>query len=58
VTSELLLLGAALLLSFQFGMRYVLGYRFTGTRVQAVLFRTLPVCTIRYDRINEVSMNP
>jgi hypothetical protein len=49
---------AAFSIAFHFGMRYVLTYRFTDTRVQAVLFRILPVCTIRYDRIVEVSISP
>jgi hypothetical protein len=55
---ELILVLAAFVLFFDFGMRYVITYRFTDTRVQAVLFRKLPVCTIGYDRINEVSIDP
>jgi len=48
---------AAFLLAFHFGMRYVLTYRFTDTRVQAVLFRVLPVSSTSYDRITQVSIN-
>jgi hypothetical protein len=49
---------AAFLIAFQFGMRYVLTYRFTDTRVQAVLFRVLPVSSTSYERITGVSINP
>ena len=48
---------AAFLLAFHFGMRYVLTYRFTDTRVQAVLFRVLPVSSTSYERITGVSIN-
>ena len=48
---------AAFVLAFQFGMRYVLTYRFTDTRVEAVLFRVLPVSSTRYDRITGVTIN-
>ena len=41
---------AAFLLAFHFGMRYVLTYRFTDTRVQAVLFGVLPVSSKRKGR--------
>ena len=48
---------AAFLLAFHFWMLYILTYRFTDTRVQAVLFRVLPVSSTRYDRITEVRIN-
>jgi hypothetical protein len=44
-------------LVYQFGLRYVLAYRFTDTRVQAVLFRVIPLSSTRYDRITGVSIN-
>ena len=58
MSSEFVIGVAAFSLAYQFGMRYVITYRFTETRVQAVLFGILPACSIRYDRIDEVSINP
>jgi len=57
LSSEFVIGVAAFLLAFHFGMRYVLTYRFTDTRVQAVLFRVLPVSSTSYDRITEVSIS-
>ncbi|MDQ3566969.1 MAG: hypothetical protein M3397_02655 [Actinomycetota bacterium] len=54
MTPEFILFVAVFLLSYQFGMRYVLTYRFTDTRVRAVLFRAVPVSSTRYDLIKEV----
>jgi hypothetical protein len=57
LSSEFVIGVAAFLLAFHFGMRYVLTYRFTDTRVRAVLFRVLPVSSTSYDRITGVSIN-
>lgn len=45
---------AAVLLFYQFGMRYVLIYEFTETKVQAVLLWSLPVSSTRYELIKEL----
>ena len=50
--------GAATLLAYHLGMRYVLTYRLTDTSVQAVLFGVLPVSSTRYDRIESVEISP
>lgn len=53
---EFVLALAAFLLFFQFGMRYVLIYRFTDSRVEVLLFGILPVSSTRYDLIIEVKI--
>lgn len=45
-----------LLLSYQFGMRFVLTYRLTEEDVQAVLFGVAPVSVMRYELIEEVKI--
>jgi hypothetical protein len=45
-----------LLLSYQFGMRYVLTYRLTEEDVRAVLFGVAPVSVMRYELIEEVKI--
>ena len=45
---------AAFLLAFHFGMRYVIIYRLTDSRLEVRLFGILPVSMTRYDLIDEV----
>ena len=45
-----------LVLSYQFGMRYVLTYRLTEEDVRAVLFGVAPVSVMRYEFIEEVKI--
>lgn len=54
MTTGFLLFIVSALLCYQVGMRYVLTYRFTDTRVQAVLFRVIPVSSTGYDLVKEV----
>jgi hypothetical protein len=51
---EFVLPVVVILLSFQFGLRYVLTYRFTDHAVQVVLLRRIPVLSIRYEDVEEV----
>jgi hypothetical protein len=48
---------AAFLLFFQFGMRYVITYNLTDTRLEVRLFGFLPVSRTRYDLVDEVRVN-
>jgi hypothetical protein len=47
---------ALILLFWQFGMRYVLTYRFTDEDVRAVPFGAVPVSIRRYEFIKEVQV--
>jgi hypothetical protein len=48
---------AAFLLAFHLGMRYVITYRPTDSRLEVLLFGFLPVSMTRYDLITEISIN-
>jgi hypothetical protein len=54
VLLDFILFVALVLLFYQFGMRYVLTYRFTDEDVRAVLFGVVPVSVRRYRFITEV----
>jgi hypothetical protein len=48
---------AALLLAYHFGMRYVITYHLTDRRLEVRLFGFLPVSMTSYDLIDEVRIN-
>ncbi len=48
---------AVFLLALHFGMRYVLVYRLAASRMEVLLFGTLPVSSTGYDLITQVSIN-
>ena len=54
---EFVLAIVAFLLAFHFGMRYVITYRLTDSRLEVRLFGLLPVSMTRYDLINEMRIN-
>jgi hypothetical protein len=51
---EFLVAVAVILLFYQFGLRYVLTYRFTDRAAQVVLVRVIPLISIRYEDVEEV----
>jgi hypothetical protein len=56
VLTGFILVVALILLFWQFGMRYVLTYRFSDEDVRAVLFGVVPVSIRRYEFIKEVQV--
>jgi len=54
---EFIIVLAALLLAYHFGMRYVITYHLTDRRLEVRLFGFLPVSMTSYDLIDEVRIN-
>jgi hypothetical protein len=54
---EWIIVLAALLLAYHFGMRYVITYHLTDRRLEVRLFGFLPLSMTSYDLIEEVRIN-